>query len=79
MSNPQNRPLRRAEASQYLFDRYAISRTPATLAKLCCIGGGPRFRHVGRFPIYDIRELDVWARSITSPLKSSTSDMGEAA
>jgi hypothetical protein len=73
-----NRPpyLRRCEASAYLHDRYGICRAPSTLAKLAVVGGGPRFRHVGRVPIYPVDELDAFAAAITSGLKTSTSDPG---
>ena len=71
---PQN--LRRREASQYLRERYNIRRAPSTLAKLAVVGGGPSFRHAGRVPLYPIPELDRWAESIMSPLRSSTSDCG---
>jgi len=70
----QYRRYRRAEASDYLARVYNIARAPATLAKLACIGGGPRFEHAGRFPLYPEPELDAWAKSIISPLKCSTSD-----
>ncbi len=73
------RRLRRAEASAYLKEKHGINRAPATLAKLACTGGGPRFQHVGRLPLYPEPELDAYALSILSPLKSSTSDAGEAA
>ena len=77
--NQQNpKRYRRTEASAYLKDRHGISRTPSTLAKLAVIGGGPRFQLAGRFPLYPQNELDIWAASILSPLKSSTSDEGGA-
>lgn len=78
MNNPITR-LRRTEASTYLKQRWGISRTPGTLAKLATLGGGPRFQLDGRIPLYPETELDTWADSILSPLKSSTSDSGEAA
>ena len=71
--------LRRAEASAYLKEKHGIDRAPTTLAKYAVVGGGPRFQHVGRLPLYPVQELDLWARSILSPLKSSTSDPGEGA
>jgi hypothetical protein len=43
---------------------------------LASIGGGPRFVHAGRFPLYPEAELDDWARSRISPLKASTTDHG---
>lgn len=70
-----NNNLRRKEASIYLLEQYGISRKPKTLAKLAVIGGGPKFRHAGRIPLYPTNELDIWAASILSPLKNSTSDM----
>lgn len=74
-----SRRLRRSEASQYLKEKWGIDRTANTLAKLACLGGGPRFEHAGRIPLYREAELDAWAASIMSPLKRSTSDLGEAA
>lgn len=70
------RPLRRAEASEYLAQKWGIFRKASTLNKYATIGGGPRFIHAGRSPIYPIVELDRWAQSILSGLKSSTSDRG---
>ena len=78
--HPKRYPRRRrAEASSYLKEKWGIDRKPSTLAKLACLGGGPRFEIAGRFPLYTDLELDAWARSILSPLKSSTSDTGETA
>lgn len=71
-----NRPLRRNEASTYLKEKHGIDRKAVTLAKYASIGGGPRFRLAGRYPIYYPQDLDVWADSITSAPKASTSDMG---
>jgi len=68
--------LRRTEASTYLKTQWGITRAPTTLAKLATLGGGPRFEHAGRFPLYLASELDAWAQALLSPLKSSTSDRG---
>lgn len=67
--------LRRAEVSIYLKEQWGISRTPGTLAKLAVIGGGPKFQHDGRIPLYPQHELDQWAESALTPLKTSTSDL----
>lgn len=72
----QNKRLRRSMASAYLKEMYGIDRTPGTLAKLAVTGGGPRFQHVGRIPLYPTDELDKWAESILSPLRSSTTERG---
>ena len=74
MVAPNFRRLRRVEASTYLKLKWGISRTPGTLAKLACQGGGPRFELANRTPLYPEPELDDWAESLLTPLRSSTSD-----
>lgn len=74
MDNENHKRLSRAEVSAYLKAKWGISRAPATLAKLACVGGGPRFESANRTPLYREMEVDIWAQSILSPLKSSTSD-----
>lgn len=64
--------LRRHQASSYLKNRWGISRTPKTLAKLAVIGGGPRYYRDGRFPIYPTSELDAWAIAQLGSLRTST-------
>jgi hypothetical protein len=71
---PINR--RRADASAYLRNRHGLNYAPGTLAKLASISGGPRFFYGGRFPLYPEAELDAFALSRISDLKSSTSDDG---
>ena len=71
--------LRRAEASVYLKEKWGLDYKANTLAKLATLGGGPRFEHAGRFPLYREDELDIWAAARFSPLKSSTSDTGTRA
>ncbi len=73
----KTRRLRRKEASVYLLREWGISRTPATLAKLATIGGGPPFEKDGRFPLHTEEGLDDWARSQLSPLVHSTSELGQ--
>jgi len=68
--------LRRSQASIYLKEKYGISRTPQTLAKLAVVGGSPKFQYDGRIPLYPTDQLDSWAESILSPLRASTSDCG---
>lgn len=74
MSEALIKRLRRKQASEYLKETHGIERSPGTLAKLAVIGGGPRFQHAGRIPLYPIYELDSWVESLLSPLKNSTSD-----
>jgi hypothetical protein len=71
------RRFRRSEASDYLRAHFGVSIKPATLAKLATVGGGPRFEHFGRWPMYRQAELDRWARGRLSPLKTSTSNVAE--
>jgi hypothetical protein len=78
MTSTSSRYLRRREASAYLREQHGVIRAPATLAKLAVTGGGPKFRHVGKIPIYPIEELDAFAAAITSPLRASTSDRSSA-
>jgi hypothetical protein len=76
--NPPNR-LRRGEASKYLRNTWGISRSPATLAKLAVIGGGPGMEYIGRVPFYPLGELDRWAEAQLSPMVHSTSEHKVAA
>lgn len=66
--------LRSNQAAEYLKMRYG-AYTVETLAKLACIGGGPKFRRMGRFPYYTRTDLDDWAYSRMSPPVSSTSEL----
>lgn len=70
-----NEFLRRDQAAEYLQERYG-AYTPETLAKLACVGGGPKFRRMGRFPYYTRNDLDEWAHSRMSRPVSSTSELG---
>ncbi len=69
------RRLRRSEASQYLLDKWGISRTVKTLAKLAVTGGGPRFQKDGRIPLTTEEWLDEFARNQLSPPVSSTAEL----
>ena len=66
--------LRRNQAAAYLQARYGAYTTD-TLAKLACIGGGPRFRKLGPFPVYAPDDLDLWATSRMSRPVRSTSEL----
>jgi len=74
--NSKKRRLRRKDASKYLLETWGISRTPATLAKLACVGGSPQFQYANKTPLYTTDSLDKWAENILSPLRASTSDCG---
>ena len=66
--------MRRKLASEYLFEVHGISLSPATLAKLAVVGGSPKYRKDGHFPVYDLTDLDVFAVARLGPLRTSTSD-----
>ena len=68
------RLLRRREASDYLETNFGIQRKPSTLAKLACVGGGPKFRRANRVPLYDPADLDVWAESLLTEPAASTAE-----
>ena len=59
--------LRRPQASQYLADVWGLAYSPATLAKMCCLGTGPETHHWGRIAMHTPEGLDVFARSRIRP------------
>lgn len=80
MNDKDNQPLeatrkflRRREASAYLESRYGAPCSVQHLAKLAVHGGGPTFRKFGRYPVYDVADLDAWAeRRMTGPIDSTS-------
>lgn len=68
--------IRRTDAVTYLASVHGVPTTVATLAKLACVGGGPRFEKLGRIVLYPTAELDSWAKARLSPLRRNTSDTG---
>jgi hypothetical protein len=71
--------MRRKQASEYLFEEHGVSLSPATLAKLAVVGGGPPFMKDGPYPIYERPRLDTFATARLGPLRTSTSDQQQAA
>ncbi|MFZ1416652.1 MAG: DNA-binding protein [Defluviicoccus sp.] len=76
---PANRLLRRAEAAAYLCAHHGIKYAPSTLAKLACVGGGPRYSLFGRTPLYRPADLDEWVASRLTPARPSSSAHNQAA
>jgi hypothetical protein len=74
LTRPARPLLRREAACSYLQDVWGIHRRPATLAKLACLGGGPRFHRAGRWPLYSPDDLDTWARKLIGEPMCSTSE-----
>lgn len=62
--------LRRNEAAHYVRRRWNVPCSPATLAKLASVGGGPVFCRINNYwPAYAEKDLDIWAQSrISGPL-----------
>jgi hypothetical protein len=64
--------LCRKDASRYLKEVHGIARTPNTLAKLACVGGGPEFQKFGRHVYYSPAALDRWvSEKLSSPATST--------
>ena len=74
----RSRLLRRAEAALHIHNKWGYPCSPRTLAKYAVIGGGPRFRKVGRYPLYHPDDLDVWLKSKLSEPVTSTSALATA-
>jgi hypothetical protein len=72
MDNPEY--LRREQAAEYLQKRIG-AYTVETLAKLACVGGGPKFRRFGRIPLYTPADLEEWIASRLSESVGSTSEL----
>jgi hypothetical protein len=70
----RKRDMTRAEAAQYITDRW-FPCSPKTLAKLAVVGGGPAFRKVGRVPLYSETSSDTWAEGKIGPLVRSTAEL----
>jgi hypothetical protein len=68
--------MRRRELSEYLFEVHGIRLSPATLAKLCVLGGHPEFQYDGRFPVTTPAAADAFAVARLGAIRRSTSDDG---
>lgn len=71
--------LRTDAASEYLTAKYGFP-TANTLTKYrCTSNSGPKFRMIGRFPVYLESDLDAWAESRMSPPVHSSSELSALA
>lgn len=71
--------LRRSAAAEYLQSKCGLFSS-GTLAKLACIGGGPPFRKLGRFPVYVRDDLDAWiAGRLSRQMNNTIGNTKEAA
>jgi hypothetical protein len=52
---------------------HGVRRTPATLRKLRCLGGGPAYRLLNSKPYYIEADLVSWIESrLSEPVRSSS-------
>jgi len=68
------RLLRRAEAAKHVEHRWGVPCSKKSLAKWAVTGVGPAYRKAGKFPLYDIADLDAWAQAKIGPRIHSTSE-----
>jgi hypothetical protein len=73
-----SRLLRRAEAARHIHHKWGYPCSPRTLAKYAVVGGGPRFRKAGRYPLYHPDDLDDWINGKLSDVVTSTSTLVRA-
>ena len=67
--------LRTAKAAEYLQAQSGGTYTEGTLTTYRCRGGGPRFRVLGRYPIYSTEDLDAWLAERTSAPVSRNAEL----
>ncbi|MFI4973724.1 MAG: hypothetical protein ACHP84_04190 [Caulobacterales bacterium] len=67
------------EASGFLREAFGVVRTPATLAKLRVIGGGPAYRKLNRAVLYATEDLRAWVSVALEIRRTSTTDEGSNA
>ena len=68
-----NQYFRTDEAAEFIRENANIPCAPSYLRKKRVIGGGPSFRYVSRFPVYEREDLLAYIASRTTGKRSSTS------
>lgn len=66
---------RRTAAAKYIENKTGAPCSPATLARLASVGGGPKFQKIGHVPVYSDEDLDAWIASRTSEKVASTAEL----
>jgi hypothetical protein len=66
------------QAAAQRLAELGVRRSPATLRKLRCTGGGPIFRRLGAKPVYTEPDLIVWIKEQLSGPLGSTSEADPA-
>jgi hypothetical protein len=60
-------------AAAHWLTAHGVRRTPATLRKVRCIGGGPKFRRLNGKPYYTEADLITWIEErLTEPVGSTS-------
>jgi hypothetical protein len=63
------------QAAAQRLDELGVRRSPATLRKLRCLGGGPRFRRLnGGKPYYTASDLEAWIKERLSEPAASNAE-----
>jgi hypothetical protein len=73
LENEQNTLLLRPDQASKFLTAAGFPTARATLAKLRCVGSGPKFRRFGRFIVYSPSDLQDWAHEKISDPLSNTS------
>jgi hypothetical protein len=63
-------------AAQWLT-AHGVRRSPLTLRKRRCLGGGPRYRILNSKPFYTKDDLAAWVEERLSPPRHSSSDAAD--
>jgi hypothetical protein len=63
-------------AAQWLT-AHGVRRSPLTLRKLRCLGGGPRYRILNSRPFYTEDDLAAWVEERLSPPRHSSSEAAD--
>jgi hypothetical protein len=65
------------ETLDYIEGKYGKRHSKSWLAKLRCIGGGPKFHKAGWSVLYTPPDVDEWYPRRLSPKVSSTSELSQ--
>jgi hypothetical protein len=61
------------EAAAAALASLGVRRSPKTLRKLRCVGGGPPFRRLGLKPVYTRADLIAWIEGqLSAPVGSNS-------
>jgi hypothetical protein len=67
--------LSRADAANYMRDKFGVKYSSNYLRILAWKGEGPRYRHIGRYAFYNPEDLDEWIADRTTPVLRRASEI----